>query len=95
MEFVDTRPVVLVSNARSGHGRCRVRRFPCPVLARLPARQRALLARSALIPVMSLTSSVVVVRRRVVCARPRQDLALRAPLATAARRRDVTVSPSL
>jgi hypothetical protein len=30
-----------------------------------------------------------------VSARPRQDLALRAPRAMAARRRDVTVSPSL
>jgi hypothetical protein len=33
--------------------------------------------------------------RRVVCARPRQDLALRVPRALAARRRDVTVSSSL
>jgi hypothetical protein len=44
---------------------------------------------------VSSTLSVVVVRRRVVCARPHQDLALGVPRALAAHRRDVTVSPSL
>jgi hypothetical protein len=56
---------------------CQARRFPCPVLARFPARQRVLSTCSALSPIASSTLQVVVVRRRVVCARPRQDLALR------------------
>jgi hypothetical protein len=51
MEFAGSHPVVLVSDARSGHGRYRA--FPCPVLAWLPARQCALLARLALIPIAS------------------------------------------
>jgi hypothetical protein len=45
---------------------CRASRFPCPVLARFSVRQRALSARSALIPILSstsprLSSSVVLV----------------------------------
>ena len=42
---------------------CRARRFPCLVLARFPARQRALSARSALIPNRVVD---LVVCRRVV-----------------------------
>jgi hypothetical protein len=42
--------------------------FPCPMLARLYARQRALSTRSALISITSSTSPIVVVRRRVACA---------------------------
>jgi hypothetical protein len=79
---------------------------PCPsvrrgrfaarvVVSQLVSTCSVVSARSALIPIMSSTSSVVVIRRCVVCARPCQDLALRAPHAMAARRRDVTVSPSL
>jgi hypothetical protein len=66
--FDGSRPVVLVSGARFGRGRCRARRFPCPMLTRLSARQCALSARSALIPIASSTSSIVVVRYRVVRA---------------------------
>nr|ACG43789.1 hypothetical protein [Zea mays] len=47
---------------------CRAHRFPCPVLARFPAHQRALSACLALIPIASSTSPVIVVRRRVMCA---------------------------
>jgi hypothetical protein len=65
------------------------------LLARLSARQHALSVCSALIPIALSISLVVVVRRRVVCARPRQDLAVRALRALATRRCDVTVSPSL
>jgi hypothetical protein len=54
--FASSRPVVLVSGARFGRGRCQARRFPGPVLARLSACQRALSARSALIPIASSTS---------------------------------------
>ncbi|NP_001142374.1 uncharacterized protein LOC100274546 [Zea mays] len=68
MEFAGSHPVVLVSDARSGHGRYRARCFPCSVLAWLPARQCALSTRLALIPIASSTSPVMVVPRRVVCA---------------------------
>jgi hypothetical protein len=42
MEFAGSRSVVLVSDARSSQGRSRARRFPCPVLTGLLARQCAL-----------------------------------------------------
>jgi hypothetical protein len=58
--FAGSRPVVLVSGARFGRGRCRAHRFPCPVLVRLSARQRVLSAHSTLIPIASSTSPIVV-----------------------------------
>jgi hypothetical protein len=47
---------------------CRASRFPCPVLARFPVRQRALSALLALILIVSSILPVSVVRRRVACA---------------------------
>jgi hypothetical protein len=59
--FAGSRPVVLVSGARFGRRRYRARRSPCPVLAWFSGRQRALSARSALIPIASSTWPIVVV----------------------------------
>jgi hypothetical protein len=61
------------SSTRRSSSHCvrQYRRFPCPVLARLSAHQRALSARSALIPISSstsprLSSSVVLVLSHTV-----------------------------
>jgi hypothetical protein len=64
MEFAGSHPIVLVSDARSCHGRCRAHSFPCPVLVRLPPRQCTLSAHLALIPITSSTLPVIVVRHR-------------------------------